>query len=229
MGDTLGIEKPYLRLAGMITGNLGSLSDEVVKHFLDNAVEIPEALVRGFVLPVITPVEKFALLADLGIITVPANYDHATRLDSFRKNNWEKFYSYNDELTDTNFGNPSRVMKPGDRFRVKVFKQTVGGTTTSEERLAFLKSQNAVLTGAQGASLVFGEERGHLPKGYWHSSFDEKDRLWKSVAGYHRVPSIDARSSGYFDFRLGHFESVWDDSHTVLCFCFCDEADAKAE
>ena len=78
-------------------------------------------------------------------------------------------------------------MKPGDRFRVRVFKQTVGGTTTSEERLAFLKSQNAVLTGAQGASLVFEEKRDQLPKGYWHTSLDENGRLWKDAGGRRRV------------------------------------------
>ena len=36
--------------------------------------------------------EKFALLVDLGIITVPDDYDHATALKTFFEKNGKKFY-----------------------------------------------------------------------------------------------------------------------------------------
>lgn len=161
---------------------------------------------------------KFGLLADLGEITVPANYDHAKHLDSFRKKNKKKFYFYNDAITDANFSNPTRVLKPGDKFRVRAFKQIVGGSTTSEERMAFLAAQKAVHTGAQGASLVFEEKRDQLPKGYWYSSFDEKGRLWFGE-GLHRVPIVYASSDGDFSFNLGFFEEVWYGLNASLCFC----------
>lgn len=163
--------------------------------------------------------EKFALLVDLGIITVPDDYDHASRLKTFGKQNREKFYYYNDEITDKNFPNPTRVLKPGDKLRVRAFKQVVGGTTTSEERMAFLATQKAIHTGAQGSSLVFDQKRNQLPKGKWYASFDEPDRLWRDAVGYHRVPSVHCVSDGDFRFRLGDFEAVWDDGGAFLCFC----------
>ncbi|MGH7249371.1 MAG: hypothetical protein ACREGC_00170 [Minisyncoccia bacterium] len=167
--------------------------------------------------PVAEPV-KFALLADLGIITVPDDYEHAKRLDTFMKRNRKKFYGVNDNITDANFPNPSRVLKPGDKLQVRAFKQIVGGTTSSEERMAFLATQKAVYTGAQGASLVFEEKRNQLPEGYWYVSFDEKDRLWFD-GGDRRVPCIDRRSHGDFYWSLGYFENDWSGGSALLCFC----------
>lgn len=167
----------------------------------------------------VEPTEKFALSVDLGIITVPADYDHVTRLASFDTENRTKFYYYNDAITDPNFSNPSRILKPGDKLRVRAFKQIVPGTTTSEERMAFLATQKAVHTGAQGASLVFEQKRGQLPKGFWYASFDGKDRLWRCADGYHRVPNVNADSDGDFDFCLDGFEGAWYGDDVFLCFC----------
>ena len=167
-------------------------------------------------------IEKFALLVDLGIITVPDDYNHATWLAKFyeRHQGGEKksFYNYNDEITDKHFPNPTRVLKPGDKLRVRAFKQVVGGMTTSEEHMVFLATQKAIHTGAQGASLVFDQKRDQLPKGKWYASFDEKDRLWADADGGHRVPLVSCYSDGDFEFSLGFFGSVWDDVLAFLCF-----------
>lgn len=162
--------------------------------------------------------KKFALLTDLGTITVPDDYDHTTRLTSFSKKNRKKFYYYNDAIADANFSNPSRILRPGDKLRVRVFKQIVSGMTTSEERLSFLATQKAVHVGAQGASLVFEQKRDQL-RGHWYLSFDEKDALWEDADGSHRVPGVGARSGGGFRFYLDEFEDVWNDFDTFLCFC----------
>jgi len=164
------------------------------------------------------PTEKFALLVDLGIITVPDDYVHDKRLTKFGKQNRKKFY-YSDEITDKNFPNPTRVLKPGDKLRVRAFKQIVPGTTTSEERMAFLATEKAIHTGAQGASLVFDQKRDQLPKGKWYTSFDEKDRLWADAGGNPEVPYVNCRSDGAFEFNLGGFENVWSDASAFLCFC----------
>ena len=173
--------------------------------------------------------EKFALLADLGIITVPEDYVHTMHMDSFKKKHqtWRKkaFYFYNDALTDVNFPSPSRVLKPGDKLSVRAFNQVVSGTTTSKERMEFLKSQHVVLVGAQGASLVFDQKRDQLPKGYWYVSFDEKERLWQDPGGDHGVPYVSAGSDGGFRFGLGHFEYDWYDGHVLLCFCDLPKSD----
>ena len=165
------------------------------------------------------PTEKFALYKDLGIITVPDDYDHATMLYKFMKENREKFSGVNGNITDANFPNPTRVLKPGDKLHVRAFKQVVPGTTTSEERMAFLATQQAIHTGAQGASLVFEQKRDQLPKGKWYASFDEKERLWEDAVGYHRVPDVDADSDGVFHWVLGYFGNVWNDDDAFLCFC----------
>jgi hypothetical protein len=165
------------------------------------------------------PTEKFALFVDLGIITVPDDYVHGERLAMFGKQNRKKFYYYNDAISDANFPNPNRILKPRDKLRVRAFKQIVSGTTTSEERMAFLATQKAVHTGAQGVSLVWDQKRDQLPKGYWYASLDEKDRLWRDVDGYHRVPFVYRYSDGDFWFYLGPFEIGWYGVHCLLCFC----------
>lgn len=163
--------------------------------------------------------EKFADFVDLGIITVPEDYVHEKRLTTFGEQNRKKFYYYNDEITDKNFPNPTRVLKSGDKLRVRAFKQVVSGTTTSEERMAFMATQRAIHTGTQGASLVFEQKRDQLPKDKWYVSFDEPDRLWKDADGSHRVPYVSCYSDGGFRFRLGFFEDVWFDDYAFLCFC----------
>lgn len=163
--------------------------------------------------------DKFALLVDLGIITVPEGYDHATWLAKFKERNKEKFYFYNDDIADQNFPKPSRILKPGDRLRVRAYQQLVSGTTTSEERMTYLIAQGAVVfTGAQGASLVFAQKRDQLPKGKWYASFDQKECLWEDAFGVHRVPHVNAYSDGDFNFDLGHFEAVWYVDNAFLGF-----------
>jgi hypothetical protein len=102
-------------------------------------------------------------------------------------------------------------------LRVRAFKQVVGGTTTAEERMEFLANQNAIHTGAQGASLVFDQKRHQLPKGLWYASFDEKNRLW-SADGHHRVLSMCHYSDGDFEFSLSDFDRVWYAVNAFLCF-----------
>jgi hypothetical protein len=163
--------------------------------------------------------QKFALLVDLGEITVPDDYVHESLLATFRKQNRKKFYYWNDEITDKNFPNPPRVLKPGDKLRVRAYQQVVPGSTSSEERMAFLATQKPVYTGAQGASLVFDQRRDQLPKGKWYASFDEPDRLWKDAGGRHKVPVVRCFSDWDFRFDLGDFEGVWHDDCAFLCFC----------
>lgn len=166
----------------------------------------------------ISPDPRFTLVKTLDIV-VPSDYVHPTQLATFKKEYKDKCYFYNDAITDANFGKVTTQLTPGRKFKVKVFKQTVAGVTTSKERMAFLRSQNAVFTGAQGASLVFAQKRQELPKGYWYSSFDEKEALWQDADGYRRVPHVDAYSDGYFVFDLGDFGLEWLDDGCLLCFC----------
>jgi hypothetical protein len=163
------------------------------------------------------PAEKFELLVDLGIITVPDDYNHATWLSTFKERHQggtkKTFCYYSDAITDENFGNLSRILKPGDELHVRVFQQIIPGTTTSKERMAFLAMQGAIYTGAQGASLVFEEMCYQLPKGKWYGSYDEPDRLCKGS-----VPGVIARTDGDFGFHLANSAPGWDEVGALLCF-----------
>lgn len=166
-----------------------------------------------------TTPKRFTLLADLGIITIPAEYVHATQLATFKKKYREKFYGYNDNTTDANFPNPTRILKAGDALHVRAWGHAKAGmTTSSDERMEFLRAQRSVFTGAQGASLVFEQKRQELPKGKWYASFDEPDRLWADSYGWHGVPEVRADRVGDFYFNLGGFELPWDDGNAFFSF-----------
>jgi len=161
----------------------------------------------------------FTLLIDLGIITVPENYEHANRLMTFGKQNSHKFYHYDENITDKNFPNPTRILKFGDKFYVRAFKPVSDQRTpTSEECMAFLVTQKAIYTGVQGMSLVFEQKCNRLLKGKWYISFDEKERLWTDTCGKYKLPYMNIRSGDVFQFHLADFENLWGVNSGFLCF-----------
>lgn len=155
-------------------------------------------------------------------VTVPEGYNHATRLDTFRaahQNHTNKeFYFYNDATTDANYAEKATTkLTAGRKFTVKMFG--IKKTVTSDDCLKKLRAENAVLVGAQGASLAYEQKKDELPKGKWSVSFDEKDSLWRDPGGRHGVPYVPAYSGGVFDFDLGGFEDGWGSGYVLLCFC----------
>ncbi len=161
-------------------------------------------------------------------VTVPEGYDHATRLDTFRaahQNDTNKeFYSYNGAITDANFSKATTKLTTGRQFTVKVFGITE--RVTSDDCLAKLRSEKAVLVGAQGSSLAYEQKKDELPKGKWSVSFDEKKALWQDESGNRRVPDVFARSDGDFRFGLGGFGGGWGSDVVLLCFCDKESSDA---
>lgn len=212
-----------------ISANLpgARLPEEVVDWYLTHKDEIPDALRRGFVTPPVQlpvqsteekPTEKFDLLADLGIIVVPKDYNHKTALRVFGDKNRGKFYKYNSTIDVADFSNPSRILEPGDELQVCVFKQVVPGKTTSEERMAFLSTQKAVYPGAQGIFLVFEQKNYLLPRGYLYTSFDERDRLWEDPDGQLRVLSLCVHRVGSLELCLNNLDCAWVFDSAFFCF-----------
>jgi len=168
---------------------------------------------------------QFALLVDLGFITVPSDYVHRKRLTTFRAacqdvgvGEKKLFSSYDDTLTDRNFRRPTRILKPGQRLHVCAFQQIVPGITTSEERRAHLVAQKmAVYPGPQGLSLVFDQKRDQLPKGKWYASLDDEKRLWKDSRGHYYEPLIGVDAGGSFEFCLS-IDFGWNMNHAFLGF-----------
>ena len=163
---------------------------------------------------------KFALLVDLGIIVVPDSHIPGKCLEMFFKNNHKNLYDYNKNITDANFSHPSQILKPGNKLRVRAFKQVVSGPTTSQERMAFLskRKEGNIYVGAQGVSLVFEQKRDQLPKGRWYISFDEAKSLWEDSDGYHRLVSLNAYFDGLFEFSFGYLEGSWIDNFGFFGF-----------
>lgn len=154
-------------------------------------------------------------------IVVPTDYDHSKALARFAEEDEKNCYYFNLDITDENFSNPSRVLKAGDRLRLRAFEQIVPSTTTSDERMKFLRAlPGNIFIGAQGLPLIF-DKRHALSKGKWYSSFDEQDRL-PFLGGYHRVPHVDANHDGDFGASLGYFGGTWDQDYAF--FCFSDES-----
>ncbi|MEI8223799.1 MAG: hypothetical protein WCG20_01610 [bacterium] len=152
-------------------------------------------------------------------LTVPTDYNHDTQIDtSGAKARKEKTtYYYNDDLTSKNFAKATNKLVPGKTYKVKIFP--ILSTVTSEDCMALLRKQKAILVGGQGATLVYDLAKDKLPKGKWTASFDEKDALWKDADGDRRVPYVHAFTDGGFKFNLGNFGLVWHSVNCVLCFC----------
>lgn len=157
-------------------------------------------------------------LANAFDLTVPDGYVHDTRLTTFKTAHGGEFSYLNPGITDENFKQATVKLAPGRKFKIKVFHITE--TVTSDDCLIFLRSQKAVLVGAQGASLVYELAKSKLPVNRWSISFDEKDALWYS-GGSRRVPGVDRRSDDDFKFDLGYFEDDWGSGSCLLCFCDC--------
>lgn len=150
----------------------------------------------------------FYLFKDLGIVTVPDNYDplvsQPTFLAARQDCNWDAI-------------EPSHALKPGEKFWIRVFKHG-SEDHTSEEWMRFLSSQGAIYTGAQGAAFVLRKKYDQLPENHWYVSFDTKKHLPKADE-WHIVPVINGPQK-----KLDHevFEkeiTCWDfNQDAFLCF-----------
>ena len=171
----------------------------------------------GFIASVTQASDQFELVNTFSII-VPAGYNHATRLDTFGKKHRREFSLYNSAINDENYGRGTTKLIPGERFRVKIFR--IKGTVSSEDCLAFLHSQKALLVGAQGLSLVYEQDRNYISVSIQCLvSFDKKDALWQGTSGDYRVPYMWHHQDGSFEFNLGFFELQWGDNCSIICFC----------
>lgn len=104
------------------------------------------------------PPDKFEELMDLGIITVPARYNPDRLIDKFLEEHREDFRGVGNGASHGNFGEPIRVLKSRDVFRVKVFRQAYSGRSTSRDRVEFLNEKKAVHLGTWGLIIVFEQK-----------------------------------------------------------------------
>ena len=151
-------------------------------------------------------------------LAVLADYEHKGYLGRFRvAHKKELRYGMNPAMTDWNYGNPSHVLKAGERFLIRQFALT--RRVESPECLALYREHKAHLTGAHGAAILYDTSRLRLPIGKWSLSFDEEDCLWDVAYGYYGVPFVGRYSGGGFGLGLGRFGSPWDGGCVLSLFC----------
>lgn len=160
--------------------------------------------------------DKFFFMKEFAL-TIPADYNHINRLDSFKKSHQKEFCYYNGSITDKNFQKVSHRLIPGKTYRVKVFG--IKTRVTSDECLTVYRANKAYFTGAQGISAVYEYAKSQLIKGKWNISFNERENLFVDACGSHRVPGVDAYSDGDFDFGFGYFGYDWYGGVVLLVFC----------
>ncbi len=200
----------------------GHITVDHLKWFLDlsknkrdilmNAKEINESLRR----------EDYNLLADLGVITVPPYYNHATRMALF----YGRQHKHISDFAKENlfpFGQfmgsrPSYVLSPGEKLWVYAYV-LVALPPRFEDGLAFLTSLGAVFPGIEGASLVWEQQRDLLPLNHAYISLNGNENLtFKPI-----VASIDVCHSGHCCFDATVFSDGLHNEYpsvhnTFLCF-----------
>lgn len=198
----------------------GEIDQTTAKGWFDNQASLKQTL-AGVLLPtedVAPAAAKFEFVKSFEIV-VHQDYDPKTQLKSFRKKDGKSLSYCNDDLTDANFANVSAQLKPGQRILVSVHRQMVSGTTTSEERMTYLRGlPDNKFYAAQGASLVYAQQRDQLERGFAYVAMDEKDRLWKDSGGDRGVPFLYCVSGGGCEFGLGDLEYVWRGGDLLLSF-----------
>jgi hypothetical protein len=210
-----GFDAKMERWSVMIAEGLksGTLSGGALDWFL----ALPKAE-REILMASAMETQRFTLLAELGVVEVPKGYRHEVRLAAFARKSRAKLNHCDSDIADHRFADPSRVLKPGDRLRVRAFRP-MSRTVSSEECMAFLARQGAVHPGAQGLSLVFEQRRNQMPKGYWYASFDVPHRLPRAAGEAKRqVPVVILHTDGDIDFDTGIYESGWEPEDAFLCF-----------
>ena len=179
-----GKTAPEEKIVGSYRNLLGSVvvqfprEDEFEKHmcsFLANN----GGVVNQFLKEVLY-VEAFSLVRSL-TLTVPEDYRFVRRLDSFRERHGDEFVVFDADITDSNFPGTNSVLIPGLSYEVKLFRlRNNARMATMEHALAFLKSQSAVLVGAQGIALIWEQctsgflKGGNIPV----ISLDRPELLW---------------------------------------------------
>jgi hypothetical protein len=154
-------------------------------------------------------------------LTVPSDYDHDKQIDQSRKKAKKErtTHYYNDALISKNFANATNKLEAGKAYKVKLFPFPILSNISSDDCMAFLRKQNAVLVGGQGSTLLYDLHKDKLPKGKWSISFDAQDALWQDAEGYCRIPCLHARTNGDFEFFLYPWDGDWNSDSVLVCFC----------
>jgi len=155
--------------------------------------------------------KKFELVKTV-TLQVPNNFVHETYLDSKQGSPVKGIDVWNTwEITDQNFRKVSTQLKAGQRLQVEIFKGI--GLQSFKNGIQFLKENNAVLVGAQGAGLVLELKREEIPNDSECYSFDEENYLYQEFRHGrfmdYFIPFVSRRYKNHYVFEVERINYVY--------------------
>lgn len=188
-----------------------------IQKIIDGLIPVP----AGFC-------NKFELRADLGIVTVPEDYDHSSYLTTFQSRYKEKVDIHGSGLAHPAFLHPQKILEPGEKLWVRAFSYVDVGLHL-KEWMHLCASQKAVYPGAQGLALLWSQKRDRLPMGLRYLSPEsymsfnwngEPDRSGGNCSATdYQIPLLRVDSEGGCEFSLYNFTNEpLLRAYVVLCF-----------
>lgn len=157
----------------------------------------------------------FSLIKTLNIEASP-EYDKGKVLKEFAQANSKTFKYYETDISDGNYSRVSRVILPGEKFKVEFYRITKE-SVTYDECMAFLNSKKAALLGAQGLVLLFDQNKDKLPNYNMLLSFDVKESLWEDTGFVPRIPYLK-RNKDVYEFDLEFTVHEFSKDEYLVCF-----------
>lgn len=170
-------------------------------------------------------------------LKIPLDYDHDTRLNSFRRKIERKWFPKPDPLeidrniTSENFNRVTNKLIPGKNYIIKLIPVLVldyENGLTNEECLEYLHSTKSLLVGAHGLSLLYEYFYKFCPQKRKIISFEERKFLWVGRGGrplltYLQITGDYDRSYGEDGFKTKMYDpfsslSIFSGGDYLLCF-----------
>jgi hypothetical protein len=161
--------------------------------------------------------EKLLKVFDFPLV-VPADYRHATQLQTFAARFDHDFKTFDKQLTDANFARTTDALQPGRTYRAQVYTVPNKQKLSSADGLKFLAEQRGLLVSAQGLSLIWSLAPAGALDGKWLFALDREEALPKDNKGKTRAPLIGRYSAkAKPEFFRAYFQDGWMDIHSILC------------
>lgn len=162
---------------------------------------------------------KLELIADFGVIKIPADYDHFGAADYSKK-----YFTY----IQKDRPSAADVMHAGENIRIKVYKVLSFDDTTVEEIKKQPEFEKAIEAGVQGAVLVVQQKGVELMRAL------ETNGIWGCVSFGKKITDtiyayLDIKGCHIVDYANDNFRLYSTSQHAVLCIEPADEENKSQE
>ena len=137
-----------------------------------------------------------------------------TRLSNFKTVHKNKFSTFNNEITDSNYSGIFDVLSPGI-YKAMFLK--VQKPVTYNYCINFLKAQNCILGGVQALTLVWSTYKFVFIQNGRYFSLSEKDSLWKDDNNIPRIPYVEKNQQTGWVWDAEDADEVFAEGDWILC------------